>query len=753
MNDRARHKPVEHRTACASHTVQPKWPSDVTGIIRNLPLVAVVPSRWQPRQLFEPEQLLELALSIQEHGLLDPILVFYNEDGEPELVAGERRVRASTAVALVTHSPSWIGANGDELRKAVNHLAKHGWVKLAEQLKTDLAEVTILARVLEGLDHAALHKIALVENLQRESLSPLEEAAALQGLQDELGLSQRQLADHIGKSQGWVQQRLALLEAAPAIQDRVNTRVFTPTHVRALAGLPEGVQTAIADRVEQMLKAEGDSGITTRKVQAFGSSAREFLQPDHWDVPPAADTAEPLQVAIRNGRMLIAHLVQTTGEEQLGRVVIKLREANLLGKKPECIDSQSLGAILSAFNGDKLETWTSLHAQWDTWAIEAGFSCDSCLWSTIHDDMPAEHPLTTGCLRLDRRGGVYTCPEYIRIDDPRWPATLPLHHDLTYHIQETDRRLCRRHGHPAASPADYPALYREAVTASERKQQQARAAEARAHLPGMRAYQALQSDPATFLDLDHPQAHVCTRCTFYQPDRVVDGVACLYAAQPRKKPGWHTPQGPTYRLMVSRDGTAVPRCEYFVAADPTALIGADPAPGALPRKAMLSWLHHFLVGKGSSHEHEIPRLLSWLTYPDDDAEKRVRRVRELWDQTGDGHIVRLMNVLISERVAASGRDDVLSLVNPRTGETEEWCGVGWETVLSRKPPERFSMTCLPDGWPTPWVLKQDRKQASHTTGAGRKGDSGAEPAEKTEHAPGDQEGAPLESPDLVGMVA
>lgn len=730
--------------------------SEVTGIIRNVPLVAVVPSRWQPRQLFDPDQLLELTLSIQEHGLLDPVLVFHNEDGEPELVAGERRVRASTAVALVTHSPAWIAANGDELKRAVNHLGKHGWVKLADQLKADLAEITILARVLEGFDHAALHKIALVENLQRESLSPLEEAAALRGLQDELGLSQRQLADHIGKSQGWVQQRLALLDAAPAIQDRVNTRVFTPTHVRAFAGLPEGVQTAIADRVEQMLKAEGDSGITTRKVQAFGSSAREFLQPERWDVPPAADTAEPLQVAIRNGRMLLAYLVQTTDEEQLGRVVVKLREANLLGKKPDCIDGQSLGAILSAFNGDKPETWTSLATQWDKWAIEAGFNCDSCLWAMVHDVMPAEHPLSTGCLRLDRRdrrNGIHTCSEYIRADDPRWPAILPLHHDLTYHLHETDRRLSRRHGYAAASPADYPALYREAVATSERKQQQAKAAEAKAHLPGMRAYQALQSDPATFLDLDHPQAHVCARCASYRPDQAVDGVACHYAAQPKRKPGWHSPQGPDYRVMVSRAGTAVPRCEYFVASDPTALIDADPTPGALPRKAVLSWLHHLLVGKGSSHEAEIPRLLSWLTYPEDDAEKRVRRVRELWDRTSDGHIVRLMNVLISERVATNGRDSVFSLFNSKTGEAEEWCGVGWDTILSRKPPERFSITRLPDGWPMPWVLRQEQKKGLQAPAARRNGGSGTEPAEKTEHASIDQEVVPLGSTTTVGMAA
>ena len=690
---------------------QPNTPNQIT----DVPLLTIVPSRWQPRQAFDADQLLELATSIQEHGLLDPILVFYNERGESELVAGERRVRASVALALVAHSPSWIGANGDELKKAVQHLAKHGWVQLADDFKAGLATVTILARVLEGLADADLHKIALVENLQRESLSPLEEATALQGLQDELGLSQRQLADRIGKSQGWVQQRLAILEVAPTIQDRVNTRVFTSTHVRALTGLPEGVQTAIADRVEHMLKAEGDTAISTRKVQAFGSSAREFLQPDQWDVPPATETNGNFHVETRNGRMLVAYLLRTTDETLLGQVVIKLKEAGILGKKPENADAQSLGSILSAFNGERANTYTSIWSQWEASAIAAGFTCDTCLWTLVHAAMPADRPLSTDCLRLDRRDAksrVQTCAHYIRRDDPRWPTTLPLHRDLVTQIPETDSRLSRAHGYNAVAPADYPAIYQEAVATSRRKQQQAKAADAKAHLVTMRGYQALQTDPDTFLDLDHAQAHVCQRCVLYRPDQLVDNVACAYAANPRKKPGWSTPQPPDYKLMVRQDGAAVPRCEYFVAANPTALIDAEP--GTLPRKAALSWLRHLLIGKGGYHEHEIPRLLSWLTYPDDDADKRVRRVRDLWDQTSDGHVIRLINVLISERMAATDSDSPFKLLNPKTGETEEWCGVAWDLVVSRKAPGQYtySYTRLPDGWPMPWLPGQNQPKSS-----------------------------------------
>jgi ParB-like chromosome segregation protein Spo0J len=663
------------------------------------PLGELVPSRWQPRQSLDAESLLQLALSIQEQGVLTPILVWHNEDGETELIAGERRTRASVAVALATHSAAWIAEHGNELEKAVRHLAEHGWMRLAAEFKRDLAGITLPAVILDGLDHRQLHQLVVVENIQHEHLTPVEEGRALKDLQEENDYSQRQLARVVGRSQGWVQQRLALVDAAPGVQQRVNTRVFTVTHARALAPLPAAVQEQVADQVEKLMEATGDTAATTRKVQAFASQAKEFLNPNRWE----PNGSEPLAPETRNLRALLAHLLRSIDEPALAEIVVALKEAGDLGRKPQSADETTLTRILAHFTTG-LSRWARPGDIWDRLANDE-FSCTSCLWQATHERMPAvQSDLLTGCRRLDGKSA-HTCLYYVRQGDARWPALLPVHYRIGNNLPDDQpglRRLDENGRGPwFARPDAFPILYQAAVDRQrerDRRQEQQRNT---GYLKTMRQFQGQQTAPATYLDLDHPQAHACRRCIWHRPGGGSDGVECHYAAEPRQSRSGRNsgaPEAPDYGLLVRRDGLVVPRCGEFVAQDPLALLGAEPGRIALPRDATLDWFRHLLKRNNNYHTTTLPRFLSWLTHPGDGAERRLQRIQDLWNEASDAQIARLFSVLISEAGAANNYRTPVHLLNPLTGEIEDWATIDQPTVEDTRVPYNY-----PKDWPRPWT--------------------------------------------------
>jgi ParB family chromosome partitioning protein len=172
-----------------------------------LDLAQIMPNRRQPRTIFDQEALEELAASIREHGVIQPIIVrpipltkWEGHARRYELIAGERRWRASI---------------------------------LAEQ-------PTIPALIREDAgDHQAMIELSLVENLQRADLHPLEEAWAFGVMRDELGYSYRKIAERVGRSKGYVQNRLKLLELADDLQQLVHDRPDTLMHVVELAKVPD----------------------------------------------------------------------------------------------------------------------------------------------------------------------------------------------------------------------------------------------------------------------------------------------------------------------------------------------------------------------------------------------------------------------------------------------------------------------------------------------------------------------------------
>ena len=199
----------------------------------EVPVDQVVPNPRQPRQVFDEDSLSELVHSVREIGVLQPVVVrpvAADEGGlRYELVMGERRWRASQLAGLET----------------------------------------IPAIVRETSDDDLLRD-ALLENLHRSQLNPLEEAAAYQQLLDDFGCTHDHLAQRIGRSRPQISNTIRLLRLPPLVQRRVAAGVLSAGHARALLGLKDG---AAMERLAQRIVAEGLSVRATEEVVALGGDA------------------------------------------------------------------------------------------------------------------------------------------------------------------------------------------------------------------------------------------------------------------------------------------------------------------------------------------------------------------------------------------------------------------------------------------------------------------------------------------------
>ena len=179
------------------------------GAPRSLPIVKIEPNPEQPRRQFDETELLQLSDSIAQHGLLQPLAVRAVGDGYYQIIAGERRWRAARMAGL--------------------------------------SEVPVI--VLEADDRAVM-ELALIENLQREDLNPMEEAQGLQKLIESYGLTQEQAAERVGRSRPAVANSLRLLALPEELQKMVEQGVLTPGHARAVLSLKSvRLQKAAARRI------------------------------------------------------------------------------------------------------------------------------------------------------------------------------------------------------------------------------------------------------------------------------------------------------------------------------------------------------------------------------------------------------------------------------------------------------------------------------------------------------------------------
>lgn len=243
---------LEALIATAKQQRDPATPAERSKAdLQRLRIADVQPNRFQPRKTFTPAELSELESSLKASGLLQPITVRARPAGGYELVAGERRLRAATNL---------------------------GW--------------TDIPALIRDFDDQAMLTLALVENLQRANLNPLEEAEGYQRLIDEFGLTQQQVADAVGKDRTTITNLLRVLTLPPAVLRMVEQGQLSTGHARALLVLKD-------DRKRVELANEIVArGLSVRDVEA---RARESLEskgaptsvasPANAKSPPAAPTA------------------------------------------------------------------------------------------------------------------------------------------------------------------------------------------------------------------------------------------------------------------------------------------------------------------------------------------------------------------------------------------------------------------------------------------------------------------------------
>jgi ParB family chromosome partitioning protein len=210
----------------------PSTPELVGGsYFTELPPASIVPNAVQPRQVFEEEAMAELVTSIREVGLLQPIVVRPLGEDRYELIMGERRWRASQEAGLAA-IPAIVRETGDD-----------------DMLRD-----------------------ALLENLHRSQLNPLEEAAAYGQLLEDFGCTHEELAQRIGRSRPQISNTLRLLKLSPAVQRRVAAGVLSAGHARALLSVEDaGLQDKLASRVT----AEGISVRGLEEIVSLGVAEEE----------------------------------------------------------------------------------------------------------------------------------------------------------------------------------------------------------------------------------------------------------------------------------------------------------------------------------------------------------------------------------------------------------------------------------------------------------------------------------------------
>lgn len=203
-------------------------PTSTSAGLRNIPVQEIKPNPWQPRTHFDAHELQELAQSIREHGVLQPILVSQQPDGSFQLITGERRWRAVQLAGLPT----------------------------------------IPALVKEATPQASL-ELALVENIQRRDLNPLEEAHAYRQLLDEHGLTQEQLAQRIGKSRVAVTNTLRLLHVPDEVREALANGAITEGHARAiLTANGETRRLAVLERIVEDHLSVRDAEALARELNS-----------------------------------------------------------------------------------------------------------------------------------------------------------------------------------------------------------------------------------------------------------------------------------------------------------------------------------------------------------------------------------------------------------------------------------------------------------------------------------------------------
>lgn len=254
------------------------------GNLLNLPVDQIRPNPRQPRAEFDPEEMESLALSIREHGILQPLVVAVEPGLEGyTLIAGERRLRAAVSIGL----------------KMVPALIR----PVSEQERLELA---------------------LIENLQRADLAPLETAEAYSQLADEFGLLHEEIAARVGKSRAAVTNTLRLLKLAPEVKDALREGKISEGHARALLGL--GAAAAQVTVLKTVIERELNVRQTEELVKKLAGERptrkpRPTAPPELQDIENRLLNALGTRVTLRKGRKGGSLTIYYFSDEELDALV------------------------------------------------------------------------------------------------------------------------------------------------------------------------------------------------------------------------------------------------------------------------------------------------------------------------------------------------------------------------------------------------------------------------------------------------
>ncbi len=257
-------------------------------LVQRVPLDQVVASPFQPRKRFHDEQLDELVESIREHGVIQPLIV-RKVKGKFELIAGERRWRAST--------------------------------------RLELEEVPVITR--KASDREVL-EMALIENLQREDLNPLEEAEAYSRLAKDFGLKQEEIAQRVGKNRATVSNAIRLLDLDKSVQGLVSQGLLSSGHAKAILGVKtKSEQRLLADLVvrkkmnvratEKMVSEHITGKSTSKKVSGakLSPQAETYIRQIQDQLRGRYST----NIAVKHGEKRGKIEIEYYGNEDLGRIL------------------------------------------------------------------------------------------------------------------------------------------------------------------------------------------------------------------------------------------------------------------------------------------------------------------------------------------------------------------------------------------------------------------------------------------------
>ena len=255
-----------------------------------LPVKDISPNPFQPRREFDPERLEDLASSIRLYGVLQPVVVRTSGTGY-QLVTGERRLRASQLVGLRE-----------------------------------------IPAVLRDYSDVEMNAVALVENLQRENLNPIEEAIAYRRLIDEFGFTQEELSEKVGKSRPFIANTVRLLNLPPTVQEYVSRGTMSPGQARPLLVLPTATLQVEAAKeiVSRALTARGAEELA-KKMQNKKQIAAEQKRKGR-TVDAACDEAES-----KLGLLLGTKVQIVARENGGGTIVIECYSAEELQRVYECL--------------------------------------------------------------------------------------------------------------------------------------------------------------------------------------------------------------------------------------------------------------------------------------------------------------------------------------------------------------------------------------------------------------------------------